>query len=117
MQLQPKNICCRSSSWASIYSNDGQFETAILSKDETEKSLTALERDILVPCVTDDVITDKDFHQQCPLSRSYNRNNIKKMTEERERERERERISVWDSNPGTSKRKKDHTDSLSYPLD
>ena len=25
--------------------------------------------------ITDDVITDQDFHQQCPLSRSNNRNN------------------------------------------
>ena len=47
-------------------------------------------------------ITDKDFHQQCPLPRSNNGNNLK-MTEEREREREN--ISVG-FEPGTFKRKK-----------
>ena len=50
MQLQPQNICCKSSSWGSIYSNDCQFMTTILSQNEpaeTEKSQTA----ILVPCV------------------------------------------------------------------
>ena len=59
----------------------------------------------------DDVITDQDFHQQCPLSRSYKRNNIK-MTEKKD-----ERISVWDSNPGLSSANRDYTASLSYLLD
>ena len=65
-----------------------------------------------------DVITDKDFHLQCPLSRSNNGNKIKneKRERERERKRERENISVG-FEPGIFKRKRDHTTSLSYPPD
>ena len=76
---------------------------------ETEKYLTAIERDHLADVwewsITDDVITDLDFYQQCPLSRSNNRNNIENDRREREREREKENISVG-FEPGFFKRKK-----------
>ena len=58
------------------------------------------------------VITDQDFHQQCPLSRSNNRDKIIIINDRKEREN----ISVG-FEPGTFKLKRDHTVSLSYPQD
>ena len=62
---------------AHIAMRDSLRQNFILGWDkqaETEKSLTAIERDFLVPCVR--IVYHrwcnhrKDFHQQCPLSRS-----------------------------------------------
>ena len=70
---------------------------------------------------TDDVITDQNFHQPCPLSRSNNRNKIKNNNNKKKKKKKkltekRENINVG-LEPGTFRRKRDHSAAVSYPLD
>ena len=60
---------------------------AMIGQFETAKSLTAIESDILVPCVR--MVYDVSWNHKSRVSsavsaRSNNRNNIKKLTEKRE---------------------------------
>ena len=75
--------------------------------------MTAIERDILVPCVR--MVYDVSWNHKSRVSsavfaRSNNRNNIKKLTAKREN------ISVG-FEPRTFRSKINQTASLSYPLD
>ena len=121
MQLQPKNnvvqVVPEHLSIALMDSLRQQFYPRMRQEGRDRKISDSHRKRIFLShvwewSITNDVITDQDFHQQCPLSRSNNR---KDKTIDR-KVRERMNISVG-SAPGTFKRKRNHTGSLSYPLD